>query len=324
MKKTLIIAISILIILPLLVIMGLSFYYTSAINKNIKIEKNIEFAIEKGSSVDTISKQLTGLGLINDANVLKAYLYLNDNKSLQAGYYRIPKGEIDLIKLVDILQSGSFEEKATFIEGWRIEEYVDYLRKEMGDEFADKFADSPYVKEGYMFPDTYIFDKDYEPSNLASWMRNNFDQKAKDNKWEERAFEKNFTMDEVVIFASILEREMYIKKDQPIVAGILIKRYQNGWPLQADATVQYAKGNEKDWWPNVTRADLQGINSLFNTYLNKELPPAPIANPSLSAIEAILNYKETPYWFYITGDDGVTYYAETLDQHNLNVSKHIK
>lgn len=321
MKKILII--SIVIILPLLALFGMYFYYSAEINKKIKVNEGLEFAVEKGSSVDAISSQLKELGLVRDPNVLKAYLYFHDDKSLQAGYYRIPEGEINLIELVEILQSGSFEQKLTFIEGWRVEEYVDHLRKIMGDEFADEFAASPYLKEGYMFPDTYIIAADYDPDNLASWMRNNFDQKAKTNKWEERAFEKGFTVEEVIIFASILEREMHIKKDRPIVAGILIKRYQNGWPLQADATIQYAKGNSQDWWPIVVRADLQGVNSLYNTYQHKELPPAPIANPSLSAVEAILNYEETPYWFYITGNDGTTHYAETLDQHNINVSRYI-
>lgn len=324
MKKAILISLAILIILPIISLAGAYLYYLSVVNNNIRIEKEIKFSIEKGSSVEEIGNQLKELGLIENPFVLKVYLYFNPAKTLQAGYYRVEPGSVSMSEVVNILQSGSFETKLTFIEGWRVEEYIDYVRKQMGDEFADVFADSSYIKEGYLFPDTYIISADYNPENLASWMRNHFEAKSQAGNWEQRAFEKGFTLDEVITMASILEREMHIPKDREIVAGILIKRWQEGWPIQADATIQYAKGNSKDWWPVVTRADFQGVNSPYNTYLNKGIIPGPICNPSASSIEAVLNYKESDYWFYITGNDGTTHYATTLDEHNQNVNKYIR
>ncbi len=300
-------------------------YYNSEIHKQIALgedEKQLTITIERGMGVEEISSYFTKEGIISNPLILKAYLFLNKQKSIQAGYYRIPNESLTLVKLVDELQNGTFETKLTFIEGWRTEEYVDYLREQVGDEFADEFAKSSYLKEGYMFPDTYIIEEDYPANNLASWMRNTFDKRVTSDLVA-KAQSRGLTLDQTIIIASILEREMNIKKDRPKVAGILVKRWQNGWPMQADATVQYAKGTEADWWPTVTRNDLQNIDSPYNTYSHKELPPAPISNPSLDSIQAVINYEETPYWFYITGKDGTTHYAETLDQHNANVAKYL-
>lgn len=298
-------------------------YYNSQINKEIDFpEDDYTLTIERGMGVNSISDYFVEEGIISNPLILKAYMYLNNSKKIEAGYYRIPDENLNLVQLVDLLQGGTFERKLTFIEGWRTEEYIDYLSEQMGEEYAQAFADSTYIKEGYLFPDTYIIEEDYPAESLASWMRNTFDQRVTADLVAQ-AQSRGLTLDQAIIFASILEREMNIKVDRPKVAGILIKRWQNDWPLQADATVQYAKGNEANWWPVVTRNDLNSIQSPYNTYLNKDIPPAPISNPSLDSIKAVINYEETPYWFYITGSDGITRYAETLDQHNANVARYL-
>lgn len=307
---------------------GLYSYYYNEINRTIKINDSdkisLSLSIKKGSSVEAISQYLKENKLIDNPTILKAYLYLNSDKKIQAGYYKINETNLNLVKLVDLLQKGSFQQKLTFIEGWRIEEYKDYLTKEMGSDYAASFMASSQIKEGYMFPDTYIIDSDYPADKLALWMRQTFDKKIAPLNIDEKAMQKNLSADQVLVLASILEREMHIQKDRPVVASILVKRYQENWAIQADATVQYAKGNANDWWPIVTSDDLKNIDSPYNSYLNKELPPKPICNPSLSSIKAILDASDTPYWFYITGNDGVTYYAATLEEHNNNIAKYLR
>lgn len=324
-KVTLVLFFSLLaiIILGSIFIYG---YYNKQINSPIKYEDDdsvVTISIEKGMGTIAIAELLAEKGIISRPEILRAYMFFNPDKTIQAGYYEVDLKDKNIGNLVDVFQSGSFERKLTFIEGWRNEEYVDYLRETMGDEFADKFAASDYLKEGYMFPDTYVVEVGYDPENLASTLRNTHDKRFSQTL-KDKALLRNLTEDEVIKFASILEREMNIKKDRPLVAGILIKRYKEGWPLQADATLQYAKGNEKDWWPNATRDDYQNLNSPYNTYLNKGLPPTPIANPGLDAIQSVVNYQDSDYWFYITGADGTTHYAETLDEHNQNVAKYIR
>jgi len=327
MKLFLKIAIALLVLLFVFfgVLGSFYFYYNTEVNKPIVVtDSNQSFEIQKGSSISDIAVQLEILGFLSRPEILKFYLLQHPNKIIQAGYYKLDKTKTYTIKdLVDLFQTGSFNVKLTFLEGWRVEEYADYLSKKISPQFAEKFLQSKYIKEGYMFPDTYTIDINYDPSKLVSFMRNTFNNKVS-NKLFSKANETGLTKEQVVILASILEREMNIEKDKPIVAGILIKRLNNGWPLQTDATVQYIKGTSKNWWPIVTPKDLKTLKSPYNTYLNKGLPPKPISNPGFHSIEAVINYKESPYWFYVTGKGGVTYYAKTLEGHNQNVNKYLR
>lgn len=325
MTKALI-AFSVLASLAIISIIFAYGYLNNEINKKINYAEESQkyrVTIKKGMSTDEISKKFYEDNIISNPYVLKVFLFLNPNKKIQAGYYQIDMTNITLISFLDEFQKGSFQQKLTFIEGWRKEEYYDYLKKEISTDFADKFIESPSIKEGYMFPDTYIVDTNIKPEELASWMRNTFKKKVNEDIYN-KALLRGISEDDLIIIASIVEREMHIKKDKPIVAGILIKRLSEGWPLQADATIQYAKGNSNDWWPIVTRDDYRNFESPFNTYTNKGLPPGPICNPSLSSIEAVANYTESPYWFYISAPNGNTYYAKTIEEHNQNVAKYLK
>jgi len=132
-----------------------------------------------------------------------------------------------------------------------------------------------------------------------------------------------------LIIASLIEREVKTPADRAIVGGIISKRLDNGWPLQIDATVQYASATSHcsadpadcDWWQPITDTKFP---SLFNTYLHSGLPPAPICNPGLASITASASPQDSQYWYYLTGTDGQTYFAQTLGEHNLNIDKHLK
>ncbi len=147
------------------------------------------------------------------------------------------------------------------------------------------------------------------------------------------------TLNEIVILASIVEREAQNDNDRPIVAGILLKRLEIGMALQTDATIQYALATTNclsrealakwdkpssincDWWPkNITNQDLK-IASPFNTYLNPGLPPAPISNPGLAAIKAVVYPQKTNFLYYLSDKNGQMHYAQTIDEHNQNIQK---
>ena len=124
---------------------------------------------------------------------------------------------------------------------------------------------------------------------------------------------------EVIILASILEREEPDVNERPIVAGILIGRYLAGELLGADATTQYVFGTNKDFWPkNLTQEQLDNANP-FNTRKVVGLPPQAISNPGFNAISSVINYKESPYNYYMHDKKGVVHYAKTLDEHNQNI-----
>ena len=130
---------------------------------------------------------------------------------------------------------------------------------------------------------------------------------------------KDYTYEDIIL-ASIIEREGYNGNDRPIIAGILLKRFEEGWLLQTDASLLYPF---KDWKQPITQ-EIKESDSPYNTYKNMGLPPTPICNPGLQSIEAVWNPTETNYYYYIHDTDGNPHYSETLDQHNENVNKYLR
>ncbi|OGZ27997.1 MAG: hypothetical protein A2427_03225 [Candidatus Nealsonbacteria bacterium RIFOXYC1_FULL_40_7] len=288
---------------------------TGAPSKN---EENVSFLITKGSGAEKIGRNLKETGLIKSAFAFKVYLQVYGLAT------KVPPGEFELTgnltlgEIVETLLKGPTELWITVPEGLRREEVVEKFIEGLGltDEEAvslrKEFLAESVGMEGYLFPDTYLFPKDIQASRVVNVMRSTFEKKFPGGS------------EEAVILASILERETLTAKERPVVAGILMNRLNNDWPLQADATIQYALGEPGKWWPRpLTRADLE-INSLYNTYKFIGLPPGPIANPGLTSLNAAANPEETEYWYYIHDTDGVIHYAETLEEHNQNVQMYLR
>lgn len=216
------------------------------------------------------------------------------------------------------------EKRVTLIEGWRIEEMAVKLNQELG--IKNKaFIDE--AKEGYMFPDTYMFDLKATPSEIVSILRANFEKKY-DAKLKSKIQKLGLTTDEGVILASIVEREARSDEVRRMVASILLKRLNINMGLNVDASIQYAlvpKGTINPpsfgWWKINLTADDKKIASPYNTYLYRGLPPAPISNPSLSSLQAVVSADpKTPYLYYYHDSKGNSYYAKNLEEHNQNVA----
>ena len=185
--------------------------------------------------------------------------------------------------------------------------------KEIAEQFGDfenfdkkEFLEKTAGLEGYLFPDTYLFLPGAETEQIIGTMRDNFQKKAGD------------VGQDTVIMASLIEKEVPDSDDRKIVSGILWKRLEIGMPLQVDAVFPYITGRQK-----VLSDDLK-IDSLYNTYFYKGLPPGPISNPGLDAIEAARNPKESPYLYYLSGRDGKTHFAKTFAEHLKNKEKYLK
>lgn len=278
------------------------------------------FVIKSGEGVTEVSNRLEKEGLIKNSNILKILIKIQGlDKKIQAGEYNLSPS-MNAKEIAKTFIKGTFDVWITVPEGLRKEEIAEKLNKVLGvnkDEFINE------GKEGHLFPDTYSIQKGTSVKDIVKMMEDNFNNKTSNiiNKSQ-----KGQTAEEVLILASIVEREAKNDSDRPVVAGILLKRYQNGWPLEADATTQYVVGfdeNEKTWWKkNLTYYDLQ-IDSPFNTRKNPNLPPAPICNPGIEAIEAVVNPKDTSYWFYLSDNKGTMHYAKTIDEHNNNITKYL-
>ncbi|MDP3770941.1 MAG: endolytic transglycosylase MltG, partial [bacterium] len=173
--------------------------------------------------------------------------------------------------------------------------------------------------EGYLFPDTYRVYADATVEDIVRKMLENFDRKLTPELREEIT-KSNRSLHQIVTMASIVEAEIANHDDRPTAAGLLWKRRDRGMLLQVDASVNYVTGKHD---PRVSREDT-AADSSYNTYKYPGLPRGPIGNPGTSAILAALRPKESPYWFFLTTKDGKTVFSRTLEEHNINVQRHLR
>ncbi len=280
------------------------------------------FVVAKGSGVSEIAKKLKEENLIKSELIFKLYIKQNNlTDKLQAGSYKL-SSSMSLQDLVKNLQTGSEDIWVTLIEGGRVEEMEEEISSKLGVRSSEFVA---VAKEGYMFPDTYLFPKEATSEYITDTLRKTFDKRFT-QELRAKIRSQGLTEEQGVILASIVEREGRSDKVRTQIAGILLKRYKIGMGLNADATIQYILGyqpNEKSWWKrNLTREDLKVI-SPYNTYLHAGLPPTPISNPGLSSLQAVANADSlTPFIYYYHDSQGNSYYAKTLEEHNENVASH--
>ena len=173
----------------------------------------------------------------------------------------------------------------------------------------------PALPDGTFFPGRYVTDKDATPDTVATLITSRFDNEVK-IRYPNTVAEK-VSLPEALTIASLLEREAYSFDHMRIISGVIWNRMFAGMPLQLDATLQYAKGSESSsarWWP-VVRPDDKYIDSPYNTYENKGLPPAPIANPSAEALLAALNPVKTDCLYYFHDSSGTIHCSKTYKEH---------
>jgi UPF0755 protein len=173
-------------------------------------------------------------------------------------------------------------------------------------------------KEGYLFPDTYFFGLNADSADVIKEMQDNFNGKIKTVEPEMIAFGK--PENDVITMASILEEEARTQEDWQIISGILWKRIKIGMPLQVDSTLGFVTGKPSS---QLTVSDLK-MDSPYNTYTNKGLPPTPIASPGLQTITAALTPTPTPYLYYLSDQNGVIHYAASFADHIRNREKYLK
>ncbi|OGM33404.1 hypothetical protein A2803_04365 [Candidatus Woesebacteria bacterium RIFCSPHIGHO2_01_FULL_44_21] len=289
--------------------------------------EEVRFTITRGSSAETIGKNLKEAGLIRDTFALKIYL---QSKGLVAklppGQFKIAKN-LKLPELVSVLLKGPVELWVTIPEGLRREQYPEIFAAGLelspadATSFEEEFLLATENLEGFLYPDTYLFPPNVTAEQVISVLRNTFDKKFTPTQEELDAV--GLTLDEAVTLASIIERETRNASERPTVVGVYLNRLGADWPLQADATIQYVTGDSEDWWKTPTTAQKE-VNSFYNTYKYPGLPPAPIANPSLTSLEAVINPEDTDFWFYLHDPDGVIHFAQTLEEHNLNVQRYLR
>jgi len=331
-----------LVLALITVIIVISFNYYREVNFSFKADsQKAQFTITRGESVKDITDNLFNQGLIRSKLFFKVYVWnKKDGSKLQAGTYDLKAG-ISIKEITKILISGSViseEREITIIPGWNLLDIADYLANQglvdkddflkitgKTEDFSSQYSfltDKPknYGLEGYIFPDTYRIYKNATPEAIVLKALDNFDSKLTPELRQEIK-RQGKTIYEVMTMASIVEKEVRSENDMKIVAGIFWNRIKIGQPLQSCATLAYVLGENKAVY---SLADTK-VNSLYNTYQHRGLPPGPIASPSLKAIEATIYPEETTYNYFLSRPDtGETIFSKTLAEHNLNKEKYLK
>lgn len=301
--------------------------------KNSLTRKEIIFNIDKGQGSKDIALNLKNQGLIKSDFSFRIYVLLNKTAGkLQAGTYELSPS-MTVPQIVDKLISGqTLKLKIIIPEGFTLEQIAKKLSSDfqkeislqfLAGEFKDEFeflTDTPVDSslEGFLFPDTYLFDPQTEEKEMVRAFLNNFGEKFNEElKAEVRNQQK--TVFEIITMASLLEKEVKTKEEKELAAGILWKRMEAGIPLQVDATVIYIIKDKKN---KVSYEDTQ-MDSPYNTYKYRGLPIGPIANPGLESLLAALYPKKSDYWYYLSASDGQTIFSRTLEEHNIAKAKYL-
>ena len=291
------------------------------------------FVIQPDKSVYSIANNLNTMGFIKDAKSFRTYLiYSGLDTSIQAGEYQL-SGAMSAIEIAHELQDATSEE-VTFVvlPGWRMEELAaslstsglpiapaDFFSAVNDPPSGYDFLSGANSAEGFLFPDSYIFSRQMTANELVNELIRNFALHL--SRDMQLGFEnQGLTVYQAVTLASIVEKEAVQKDEAPLIASVYINRLNIGMKLEADPTVQYAIGYnavQNTWWTNPLSALNLEFDSLFNTYIYAGLPPAPIANPGMDALNAIAFPSEAPYYFFRARCDGSGYhnFSVTFEEH---------
>ncbi len=316
-----------------IIIFGLHTNAVNSLNRAIDISDtgNIIFEVQTGQTASEIGDNLEISGLIKSPYAFSKYLKKNSlDSEIQAGKF-ILNPAMTGIEIIEILTGEATGEIVfTIPEGYTIRNIDEKLAEEeliqSGDfitctetcDFSD-YEFLPDYLEGYLFPDTFFLNKDtFSTEGFIRQLLDNFKSKITDQMLAD--IEKNGrTLEETIIVASMIEKEVITDKDRKMVSDIIWRRLDAGWMLGMCSTINYLTGKSE-----ITEEDLQ-IDSPYNTRIYAGLPPTPISNPGLASIESAIYPESNEYWFYLTATEtGETIYAVTDEEHETNKEKYLR
>ncbi len=294
----------------------------------------VTVVIPPGSTGQDIGALLVGKGVVRSALEFEvAVRSVDAAQQLKAGTY-------DMLTLMDpsdvvamlVTGPGPSVFRITVIEGLRVEEILASLAEDTGHEYADfeaallegevstslkELPEEPDLTdwEGLLFPDTYEFSRTASPDDILQRMASTMEQRVNSIDWSTWE-DLGYTVYQGIIVASIIETEVRVDDERPLVSSVIYNRLEMGMPLEIDATVLYALKTR-----DVSQFD-RSVDSPYNTYQVTGLPPTPIAAPGRASLEAAAAPEETDFLYYVLSDfEGNHVFAETLEEHNANVAR---
>lgn len=302
-------------------------WYNGALQPKSDNEKPVTVKVESGATIDQIGKELEQKALIKSSLAFTIYMKLN-GKSVKTGTYTFAASQ-PVSQIVEWLDTGRVStRKVTIVPGKTLKQIrqllIDngYTAEDVDAALAAHYdhpllAEKPATAglEGYIFPETYFVESDSSAQDLLKRTFDEFEKQIDNHQIRQKLSARGFNLYEGITLASIVGREVTKPDVQKQVAQVFETRLERGMLLGSDVTYHYA-------------ADLLGvsasstIDSPYNTRIYAGLPPGPIANFNLSALEAVAEPAAGDYLYFVAGDDGVTYFARTFEEHQVNINRH--
>ncbi|REJ25267.1 MAG: endolytic transglycosylase MltG [Bacillaceae bacterium] len=307
----------------------------------------VKVQIPIGSSVSQIASILEKNDIIKSAIVFKYYVKFKNESGFQAGNYqfnqsmtiqeiveRLKKGELmgeaaikltipeglQLSEIADIIAKHTPYSKKEIMNQLTNQKFIKQMQKKYPNTITDDIFNGriKYALEGYLYPATYSFYEESPPlSEIIETMIKKTDEMLV--PYRNKMKELSLSTHQFLTLASLVEEEATEKADREKIASVFYNRLEKNMPLQTDPTVLYSLGKHKE---RVYYKDLE-VNSPYNTYKNKGLPPGPIANAGKQSLDAVANPADTNYFYFLATKEGEVIFTKTLDEHNKEKAKHI-
>jgi UPF0755 protein len=319
-----------LLLLAIAVLLGLETWWILTPTPDVRAGTRIvEIPANRGFL--QVARQLKEEGVVNSS---LAFVLLTlgrgTMRSLKAGEYQIPK-DANTLAVLAMIESGEvLQHNVVFREGSTVAELARQLESERlarAEDILRVARDARFLRtldlqtdnvEGYLFPDTYQLVKGMEPEDILARMVARMRDRLTPDILA-RARQRDMNVHQLLTLASIIEKEAAERAEMPLISAVFWNRLKLDMPLQADPTVQYAVGKDRQ---RLTRDDLQA-DSPYNTYRRPGLPPGPIASPGIPAIHAAVNPAAVDYLYFVaTGDDRRHRFSRTLADHNAAVARY--
>lgn len=341
MKKVLVFFVCLIVLLAIAG-GGVILYYNNTIKEvsdsNKRDDAVVTLVIEKGTSSKQIVDLIYNSGLLKNKYVGYAYLKLHSGINLQAGVYDV-RTSMSFEEIINYIASGNVVDDSisvTFVEGKRLVNYVKQISTEFGyseDEILEKISDREYLEklidkywfltddilndklyyalEGYLYPSTYKFVKDASVEDIIGKMLDAMGTVLKN--YEAEINESNYSVHEILTLSSVIQNEGKTG-DFDNISSVFQNRLDDGMKLESCATSYY--GAKKEFIAMGIASDaLISANNPYNTYINSKLPIGPISSPSKLAVEAALKPSETEYYFFLSDNEGTSYFFKTYAEH---------
>ena len=310
-----------------LIAVGCWYFYQNYLDTPLKLDERVFILnVPKNSSLSAVTRDLGQDGYLPYPKLLMLYAKLEDTQSIQVGEYELFEEDTPRTLLSKLHGGEVVSYRTSLIEGWTTQQMLDHLRSDsrLKDDIGDiNIEDLPAIlnididhPEGWFYPDTYIYARGLPITALLLQAHERM-QDVLHEEWIQRGFGLPYeTPYEALIMASIVEKETGAAYERAQIAGVFIRRLQQGMRLQTDPTIIYGLGDE--YQGNLTRAHLRQLTP-YNTYMINGLTPTPIANPGRDAIRAALNPEGGSALYFVARGDGSHQFSDTLDEHNAAV-----